>query len=145
MTDKKYTLTLNKDQAQVLVQALDLFSRIGIGQFEEIVHVYDSGRMNNEQLEGNAKYDVRDQARAALDLAKKVLTGYTGGASHGIHSPLVSDKYRAAFDIQQVVRHALHQERNPKGEAGWCVSSSVYQTSAQELPIFVRNDEPKEP
>ena len=38
---KTYTLTLSEEQAQLLVKALDLYSRIGIGQFEEILDVYD--------------------------------------------------------------------------------------------------------
>ena len=41
MSKKTYTLTMSEEQAQVAVRALDLYTRIGIGQFEEAFRVYD--------------------------------------------------------------------------------------------------------
>jgi hypothetical protein len=104
---KKYTLTLTEEQAGILVDALDLYSRIGIGQFEECVRVFDHA------LE--LPIETRDACKASLDHAKFVIAGLPSGGSHGIHNPKVRDAFRVAYDIQQVVRHRIAWDRNPEG------------------------------
>lgn len=130
-----YTLTLSGTQLRIVIQALDLFSRIGIAQFEEILHAYDSGRLNGEILTAEQEHDTRDQARSFLEMAKRALTGYPGNAGHGIHSPLVSDKYRVAFDIHQVIRNLLYRE---SGTKHYSVDASVHQASNEPLPTITR-------
>jgi hypothetical protein len=103
----KYNLTLNDHQAQVLIQALDLFSRIGIGQFEEVLQVYDP----------NAKLALkeRERIRAGLNIAKTE-AGHPSNGSYGIHHPKVDDDFRVAYDLQQVIRHRLAWDRKPEGD-----------------------------
>ena len=102
----KYNLTLNEKQAEILVAALDHYSRIGIGQFEDVLNVYDRNFKLN--------YEVREQLRHALDKTK-ITAGHPPNGSYGIHNPEVRDEFRTAFDIQQVVRHRIAWDRNPEG------------------------------
>jgi hypothetical protein len=103
---KTYTLTLSEEHAQIVVKALDLYSRIGIGQFENILEVYDQGFVVTGEL--------RDTARGCINRVKLIF-GHPENGSHGIHNPKVNDDFRVAYDIQQVLRHRLAFDRNPKG------------------------------
>jgi hypothetical protein len=103
----KYTLTLNEKQAQILVSALDLYSRIGIGQFEEVLQVYD----RDLKLD----HDQRERIRKALNVAKGE-AGHPSNGSYGIHNPEVRGEFRTAYDIQQVVRNRLAWDRKPQGD-----------------------------
>jgi hypothetical protein len=102
----KYNLTLTEKQAGVLIDALDLYTRIGLGQFEEVVQVYD----RNLKLD----HETRDRIKSLLDAAKRE-AGHPSNGSYGIHNEKVDDVFRAAFDIKQVVRNKLAWDRNPKG------------------------------
>jgi hypothetical protein len=102
----KYNLTLSQKQAEVLVRALDLYSRIGIGQFEEVLDVYDR--------ELKLDYERRERFRVKLNQAKNE-AGHPSNGSYGISSPEVRDEFRVSYDIQQVVRNKLALVRNPEG------------------------------
>lgn len=117
-----YRLTLSKSQAETLIRALDLYTRIGLGQLEEIAHMFAF----------EISPDEKDRLRAHLDQAKLVL-GHPANGSHGINSIEVDDDFRAAYDIQQVVRHRLAWDKKPEG--GIQVNfDEPRQTSDQPLP-----------
>lgn len=98
-------------QARVLVSALDFFTRIGIGQIEEISHgIYVFGwNYPNEWME------QFNEVREILDEIKFNLIGMPPNASYGIHSPEIPDEIRMAYDIQQVIRHRLAWDQEPNG------------------------------
>ena len=50
MTEKTYNLTLTEKQATVLTRALDLFSRIGIGQFEEVINIFRDEHLSDPEM-----------------------------------------------------------------------------------------------
>lgn len=102
MTERKYNLTLTEEQAGVLTDALDLFVRIGIGQFEVVVEVYDPC--------GETRHNIK-----ALLLAAKEHAGLPRNGGPGIHNSKVPDRFRAAFDLKQVVRNRVAWDKNPKG------------------------------
>src|SRR4051812_19032275 len=93
---KKYILEIDENQARTLEKALDLYSRIGMGQLREIINVlrYDE-RLDNKNLE---------VARNILDNVKLLVFG---DDFYGIYSHEVPDVYRVAWDIQRVIRHQL--------------------------------------
>ena len=129
---KTYTLTMSEEQSQLLVKALDLYSRIGIGQFEEILDVYDP-------LHRLVPVEAKDTARKLLDSVKAVY-GHPANGSHGIHNPEVRDEFRAAYDIQRVVRHRLAFDRHPEG--GFQVNfDEPWQISERPLPSIKSEDE----
>ena len=106
MKDQKYTLTLNKKQADILIAALDLYTRIGIGQFEEILSVYDRGLQLADV--------TREGMRNGLDFVKQ-LAGHPPNGSHGIHNQAVDDNFRVSYDLKQVIRNRIAWDREPKG------------------------------
>lgn len=108
----KYNLTLNQRQAEIVAAALDLYARIGIGQFEEILTIYDAGM--GFQTPPNKAI----AAKRSLEDAKFEMTGFHPNASHGIPSPAVNDTFKVAFDICKVVKHRLAWDHNPNGGMG---------------------------
>lgn len=102
---KKYSLEVTEEHLQVLINALDLYTRVGIGQFEEVARVYMGLGNSNRQLE----YYLT---------AAKVSVGHPKNGSFGIHNPNVRDEFRQAFDIKQVIRHRLAWDRSPQGGSG---------------------------
>lgn len=105
-----YLLKLTASQAQTLVHALDLYSRIGIGQFEQIAHLARMGMIRQREGvdQAGTAYEV---AAEYLNEAKRAIIGFEPNASHGIHSPLVDDEFRVAWDLQKVIRHRLAWDR----------------------------------
>ncbi len=119
-----YNLKFNQEQAQIIIRALDLYARIGIGQFESILDVYD--RPCNLDLK------ERDGIREGLRHAK-LCAGHPENGSFGIHNSKVRDEFRAAFDIQQVIRHRVAHDRSPEG-GNQIDFDTPYRISSQPLP-----------
>lgn len=104
----RYELTLTEGQAQVISDALELFLRIHMGQLDSVVDVLEWQRRDFETL-----HELRDELRKLSPLA----TGIPCRSSyHGIHSKKIHDRSRVAYDLHQVVRHALAYARNPEPE-----------------------------
>ena len=107
----KYMLEIDSTQASVLINALDLYSRIHIGQFTEILKPFRFSK----------KVEIKD-VRAAehmLDAVKFLLTGFEYGVSYGIHSEEVSDDARVAYDLQQVIRNVQSHTERPLKKGDW--------------------------
>ena len=128
MTKKTYTLTMSEEQAQVVVRALDLYTRIGIGQFEEIFRVYDP------------KGELRNHSGASgLMNSIKNIVGHPANGSHGIHHPEVRDEFRAAYDVQQVIRNRIAFDKNPEGGMGVAFDTP---RAISQLPLpTIKSDE----
>ena len=109
MTEERYELSISEKQARVMVDALDLFSRIGIGQLREVLRHPQYERVI---LRDNESYKYCERL---LDQIKKLLTGFGPSASYGIACPEVHDDSNIAYDLLQVIRHRLAWDRNPKG------------------------------
>jgi hypothetical protein len=135
---KNYNIHLNENQLQVLVNALDLYSRIGIGQLEEVEMIY---RLDGRKKQVDRNYDTDesteidfDHLHQILNLAKQEL-GHGQGSHYGIYSKEVPDAFRVAWDIMKVVRHQLAIDRCPTG--GFGVDFDIPQQSGKEpLPII---------
>ncbi len=101
-----YTLNMNEEQAKIICKALDLFSRIGCGQFEEIMKhpTIEKGLLQKKT------YHARGVVIGLLDTVKQILTGHRPGASTGI--TVADGPNRVAFDIFQVIRNRLAIDNN---------------------------------
>jgi hypothetical protein len=107
----KVKLTLNEQQARVLLEGLDLFSRILFGQLEtvrEVIHTHRIGK----------SVPPIDYAKseAILAEAKRVLfPELTPEGFYGVFSPDLDEDSKIAWDIKQVVRNAVAWEKHPSG------------------------------
>ena len=110
-SSKKIQITLTSHQAGVLNDALDLYSRIHLGQLQEIIYMLGTYNIcNKEKLS-----DIDDkylQLEEAITQAKSIM-GFTSGASYGIHSLEVHDNARVAYDTLQIITQLLaYNQRN---------------------------------
>lgn len=118
--DVRVHLELTLEQAAALVQAADLYSRVCIGQIEEIELLIREGRIpcadNHPQRERTiATIEQCDQIRDRLN-GIKIELGYHPNASFGIGHEHIHVSATRAFEIRKVVEKAVaeHRDPNPK-------------------------------
>ena len=98
------TLTLTEEQADILLMALDTYSRLKMGQFNAVSDLFPARDFD------------RGKAAAALQAARQaVMPELDPRGYHGIESREIPDRARIAFDVEQVLRHALSWHRHPEG------------------------------
>lgn len=102
------TLELSRRQAQVVVQATDLYARMGMGQFEELLMAL--------KRKGQFQGPIMGDAYEACCALKHSLMGLSKSGSFGIGSPRIHDDFRVAWDLMQITRHALALSRLPQGD-----------------------------
>lgn len=101
---------LSEQHLRVLVRALDFMGRMGLGQFKEVMGVADPAfKVGGDERAIAEKLLM--QARSLLMPGLEATNAYWS-----IRSPQVSDDLRVAFDLQQVIRHRLAWDGNPKGD-----------------------------
>lgn len=144
-------IEINDEQAYVIVEALDLFSRVLIGQSEEVgsvmnkysVNMLDSevlgavGKQYTQHKPDKQAYDAHHDFTDAIRGLKHSLLGIHTNGSYGIHSVVVHDNARVAYDVQQVLRNHLAWKRHKKGSFGGTMGVSFdkpFQTSKLPLP-----------
>lgn len=102
-------LRMTEEQAKIASLACELYARVRLGQFREIIwNPYMIRDMGDENY-----FERRDLAEHHLMEARALVYPYLGkhvGASWGIGKFEDAD---AAFDIHQVLRHALGDGREP--------------------------------
>lgn len=112
---EKITLTLECiEQADVLVAALDLYTRLGIGQLEMVEELF---RMDGIPASRPVSFDERmamaDALRDLMNAAKQTI-GFPRGGSLGIGGTLVPIGAQRAYEMQKVLAKALAEYREPK-------------------------------
>lgn len=111
---KPVQITLPATTAQIVVDALDLYSRVGLGQFDEITSLARFGLLKNAKGESPSDDDI-EEAEVHLKQAKRTLFGFEPSASHGIFSPKLNSRFKDAWTVLKAVRHRLAWDRNPEG------------------------------
>ena len=98
---RTYEIQLNEAQAHILVDALDLWSRLHCAQLYELFKVTEFGRIGMEP-------EVQDRAEDLMLHLKWVLfPQLKGRAEHSILSPKIRDEARVAYDMLKVIREAV--------------------------------------
>ncbi len=131
----KFTLELSEKQMTIMLSALDLYSRVHLGQYTDLP--------NNNRESQSWPTRIED-----ANVIKKILfpdlppNGY-----YGIHSDEISDNARISWDLQQVIRYNFHWRRSGKDPENdirdWHTMMMVqydapYLTSTTEsLPVLV--------
>lgn len=123
----RYTLTLTENQCRVLMDALSLYFRISIGQLREIIYHVKKTQEN--------KID-REIVDREIEHLKMLLFGFWHpGMAYSIMSLELSDCYRVAADIHDVIRHRLSVDDLKPGEKGFGVAyDEVFKKGNEPLP-----------
>ena len=125
MPDQEYKLTLNETQAQVMVDALDIYMRLGMGQLTEIAEHPDLRKRIFQTDDSMSMGPIR----AVLKALKHVIFRDLGDNHYfSISSPEIGDCNRVANDIRQVIRHRLSWDRagNPPERDNWTMFGPIY-------------------
>jgi hypothetical protein len=113
---EEFVLTLSRKQAKVLVSALDLFSRIGLGQLEEVEQVAQRhGLYTAKPGKETPSSSEHALIRRWLAELKMLIYGFEPNASFGIFNPRLPAAFKISHDLEQVIRHKLAWTANPKG------------------------------
>lgn len=133
----KVTIELDEQQAGAVIRALDLYSRIAMGQLEAIV---DHPEIHDRIMQD--KSDTSDilSARDLFSHAKQQLFGLNPNASRGIYNEDVSDDARVAWDIQKVLVHGISWARVGDVPRDWATMGgnnfdTPRRSSSSPLPI----------
>lgn len=136
------TLTVSEEQLRLIQRALDLYLRIGIGQFGEIKDhpTFQKHLCKECEVDGKTDYEryhsTRDMANNFLFQARNILYNDSSigkNGSWGIHHPNVDDSCRDAYDLIQVIRHEFWKQ-NPE-RSDLTVDSSVLLTDSKNSNI----------
>jgi hypothetical protein len=117
----KVIITLNLDQAYMLMNAMEFYARVHIGQFDAISREFTAhADCNGKSRDWLWKNDcTRKELEFYLNKSRELIfpelksVGVYG--SHGIYSTEISPYAHDAWDLYQVIRRelALHREPNP--------------------------------
>lgn len=142
-------LEVTNEQLRLIQHALDLYTRIGIGQFERIKqHPTFERHLYNEfkDEEGNTDYgkfhQVRDEVDEIFNQAKRLLYNQPFAVKNGgwgIGHTNVDDSCRDAFDLVQVIRHEFWKQ-NPN-RSNITVDSNVHLTDKKNKNVKCEIDE----
>ena len=121
-----YSLKLNEEQLNVVMKALDLYSRLQMGQVEELINPFSSPFSN--------RFVDRENVEKAVSVLKKeYFPELTRDSYNGIFSDKTPETSKIAYDIIQVVRNRLAYDKNPSG--GFTVDfDDPIKSSGQPLP-----------
>jgi hypothetical protein len=139
------TLTVTENQLRLIQNALDLYTRIGIGQFERIkehptfeVHLHNEFKNEEGKTDYVKLHSVRDEVDEIFTQAKRLLYNQSSAVKNGgwgIHNPNVDDSCRDAFDLVQVIRHEFW--KNNPNRSNITVDSSVHLTDRKNENIKI--------
>ena len=150
----KMTLELTESQANIIRTALDAYSRLLGGQLDVAVGEVLSYWMLCQDTSGEPKEARRGRLREAelgscIDSdkigrlaaeAKQELYGLERGSYYSISAPEIPDRARQAYDLLQVIRHALAWHCHPggprsAGACGFVDFGDPYRTAVREEPL----------
>ena len=96
----KFRIEMTQDQLLVLSDALEAYSRIGMGQLDVVI---------GDHIRWHMDLDPNQRLLAEAHIAglKQAAWGHAEHSSWSIGNPQVPARFREAYDIQQVVRQAL--------------------------------------
>jgi hypothetical protein len=106
----KVTVEMSEEQARVVVKALDIFSRLHMGQVSDVELFY---RLLN--VGQNKSFPSREVERLCESIKFYVFPELSPGSYHSISSEKISEDARVAFDLIQALRHPMAWKRNPEG------------------------------
>ena len=101
-----YVLTLTDEQASVIGLACELFSRLHMGQVNDLLY---------EAAMYHRTFEKLHALRPQVDEIVQAVFGLQGTAQHSITSPAIPDAVRIAYDAYQALRYARSCAEYPDG------------------------------
>lgn len=115
---------LTMEEYRVLYNALDLYSRIWIGQYDHIA--YDMRwKKEFEELDKHRDEIVLDFINLRAILMPEII-GYGYYGSHGIYSPERDYRAGVSYDILQEMRYKVSWFEHPEGGHGFDFDKPLY-------------------
>lgn len=111
-------LDLTIEQADALVEGLDVASRLALGQIGEIATLVRMGRVmrRDDHADGGCRSATASEEDRIEDACRLIAAALGHGrGSFGIGSPGVGDVARRQHEIGKVVRKAVADHRDPGG------------------------------
>lgn len=120
----KMTITVDETQARVIMNALEFYARMSLGQFDNAIH---------DLFLGRRKWDWAQFDHYAWLLKNTVFPELSKNESYGIYNNEAGEFAQIAWDIHQVIRHDLSWFMYPGG--GMTVNfDKPMNTSEHKLP-----------
>lgn len=105
-------MRLTVGQLEAIEAALDLYSRVGMGQLKEAVRVLIEGRLDTMPAERRrAMVEVTEALTTAQILIEKLEHSMFKPDVLSISDRGIADKFRVAYDIQQTLRYHRYLNR----------------------------------
>jgi hypothetical protein len=130
------TIQLTEEQLRLVQDALEMYSRIGIGQFWVIKDHPTFEKMLRRKCtdDGETDYslyhEIRESADRYLSIGRDTLICDSTLGNHGsfgIFNEKADDSCRVAYDIVQVIRHEFWK-RNPNRSENVVMASKMLTT-----------------
>jgi len=138
-------LTVTENQLRLIQEALDFYSRVGIGQFDVIKehptfeeHLKNEFKNEEGKIDYNRYHEVRNNVDVMLVQPRNMLLNSPllgRNASWGIYNPSVDESCRIAFDLIQVIRHEFWKANPDRSD--YVVMSSVHLSTKDSHKIKV--------
>lgn len=133
----KVQVTMTEEQARLLMYAMDLYSRILMGQFEEIKHLFSGFGEEGKLYQRDDRYWHTDMDNLLRLLKQVVYPELHQHASWGITGFSEQNKCpknaTIVYDIYKSLDHAISWYHNPKG--GWTVNYDKPMHWYPEIPL----------
>lgn len=105
---KKFTIELNEEQMRVMEDALNIYSRLGLGQLCIVAEFLDTAFYDKCKEKGINHWDMR---QLWTDVWAKTIFGFSPGASYGIGHPEVPERCTVAYEMQKCIQNELSKDQ----------------------------------
>ena len=114
---KQVTITVSVEQAKAMNLALDFYSRVCVGQFDEIEKVIRFGVIPRGGLQSSDERQIAsiqdcDSIKNHIKALKAVL-GYAVNGSNGIGHKHVHSSARRAYEVEKIIAKCLIEDACP--------------------------------
>lgn len=114
--EPRIQLSLTVDQAAAVCAGLDAYTRLCIGQLEEVANLVQQGvipvAQRGEGPRELARAEVCERIEYLMDEAKRQL-GFPANGSNGIGHPHTCEAGRRAYEVQKVLAKEVAVARDP--------------------------------
>lgn len=111
--DGQVRMVLDKRTTWAVRESLELYTRLGIGQLEEVrqeVSMTDAGTLR--------PYETLERLSDLLAGFKRHVLGFSSNASFGIHNPKLEPSITKAWALMRTLRHRIAWDQTPEGRLG---------------------------